>query len=187
MNYRKAMFSDIDDISYLVTNLLGTCNINKNNISVSKIDILNNNKKEIIKDINNYYVCEDNNHIIGACGISNLKHNNDYDLLIKEYREILYLVVDSNYQKKGIGTKLLQLCCDGIDDVILYEAWGDKEEVNSKYLLKKCGFKLLKDLGDNYYKDNGYCMFCVNRDKKCNKCKAELWIKNEFNCHYEIR
>lgn len=45
MNYRKAMFSDIDDISYLVTNLLGTCNINKNNISVSKIDILNNNNK----------------------------------------------------------------------------------------------------------------------------------------------
>ena len=40
MNYRKAMFSDIDDISYLVTDLLGTCNINKNNISVSKIDIL---------------------------------------------------------------------------------------------------------------------------------------------------
>ena len=33
MNYRKAMFSDIDDISYLVTDLLGTCNINKNNIS----------------------------------------------------------------------------------------------------------------------------------------------------------
>ena len=54
---------------------------------------------------------------------------------------------------------------------------GDKEEVNSKYLLEKCDFKLLKDLGDNYYKDNGYCMFCVNRDKKCNKCKAELWIK----------
>ena len=53
MNYRKAMFSDIDDISYLVSNLLGTCNIN-----VSKIDILNNSKKEIIKDINNYYVCE---------------------------------------------------------------------------------------------------------------------------------
>lgn len=41
MNYRKAIFSDI---SYLVTNLLGTCNINKNNISISKIDILNNNK-----------------------------------------------------------------------------------------------------------------------------------------------
>ena len=181
MNYRKAIFSDLNDISYLVTNLLGTCNINKNSINVSKIDILNGNKKEILKDINNYYVCEDDNHIIGACGISNLKHKNDYDLDIKEYREILYLVVDNNYQKRGIGTKLLQLCCDGIDDVILYEAWGDKEEVNSKYLLEKCDFKLLKDLGDNYYKDNGYCMFCVNRDKKCNKCKAELWIKNEFS------
>ena len=89
-------------------------------------------------------------------------------------------MVNNNYQKKGIGTKLLQLCCDGIDDVILYEAWEDKEEVNSKYLLEKCGFKLLKDLGDNYYKDNGYCMFCVNRDKECNKCKAELWIKMNF-------
>lgn len=36
MNYRNAMFSDIDDIFYLVIDLLGTCNINKNNISVSK-------------------------------------------------------------------------------------------------------------------------------------------------------
>ena len=54
MNYRKAIFSDLDDISYLVTNLLGTCNINKNSINVSKIDILNDNKKEILKDINNY-------------------------------------------------------------------------------------------------------------------------------------
>ena len=45
MNYRKAIFSDLNDISYLVTNLLGTCNINKNSINVSKIDILNGNKK----------------------------------------------------------------------------------------------------------------------------------------------
>lgn len=29
MNYRKAIFSDLNDISYLVTNLLGTCNIKK--------------------------------------------------------------------------------------------------------------------------------------------------------------
>ena len=65
----------------------------------------------------------------------------------------------------------------GIKDKIIYEAWGDKEYVNSKYLLEKCGFKQLKNLGDTYYKDNGYCMYCVNRTKKCNTCKAELWIK----------
>jgi N-acetylglutamate synthase-like GNAT family acetyltransferase len=177
MNYRKAMFSDIDDISYLVTNLLGTCNINKNNISVSKIDILNNNKKEIIKDINNYYVCEINNHIVGACGISNIKKDNAYNINLGKYREILYLVVDDNYQKQGIGTKLLQLCCDNIKDKIIYEAWGDGKEVNSKYLLEKCNFELLKNLGDTYYKDKGYCSYCVNRNKKCNTCKAELWIK----------
>ena len=177
INYRKASINDLDSISKLVTDLLGTCNINKNNINVSKEDILNDNKNEIVKDITNYYVCEIDNNIVGACGISYIKNNNEYNIDLKEYREILYLVVDSNYQRKGIGTKLLQLCCHDINDVILYEAWGDKDEVNSKYLLQKCGFELLKDLGDNYYKDNGYCKFCVNRNKECNKCKAELWIK----------
>ena len=90
MNYRKAILTDLDDISYLVTNLLGTCNISKDIINISETDILNDNKEEIIKDINNYYVCEDNNHIIGACGISNLRYENNYNLDIKEYREILY-------------------------------------------------------------------------------------------------
>ena len=64
MNYRKAIFSDLNDISYLVTNLLGTCNINKNSINVSKIDILNGNKKERrelpkieLKEYTNKYIC----------------------------------------------------------------------------------------------------------------------------------
>ena len=35
-------------------------------------------KIDILNDINNYFVCEDDNYIIGACGISNLKHKNDY-------------------------------------------------------------------------------------------------------------
>ena len=179
INYRKAQIKDLNDISSLVTNLLGTCNINNGSANVSRDDIFNDNKEEIKKDIDNYYVCEINNHIVGVCGISKIKHNNNYNLDLKRYREILYLVVDNNYQRNGIGTKLLQLCCNGINDIILYEAWGDKKEVNSKYLLEKCDFKLLKDLGDTYYKDNGYCMYCVNRNKECNSCKAELWIKND--------
>ena len=179
INYRKATIADLNDISRLVTELLGTCNINKDYTKVSKEDIFNDNKEEINKDISNYYVCETDNCIVGACGISNIKHNNNYNIDLKEYREILYLVVDSNYQRRGIGTKLLQLCCNDIIDIILYEAWGDKEEVNSKCLLEKCGFELLKDLGDTYYKDNGYCLYCVNRNKECNNCKAQLWIKNK--------
>ena len=118
------------------------------------------------------------NRIIGACGISDIKTKNDYGIInLGQYREILYLVVDSNYQKKGIGTKLMHLCCDNIYDKIIYEAWGDKKYVNSKFLLESLGFKLLKDLGDYYYKENNYCPYCINRNRNCNSCRAELWIK----------
>ena len=179
IKFRKATIDDIDEIAMLVTNLLGTCNIkNTSNKLVEKEDILSDNKEEISKDINNYYVCVCDNKIVGACGISDIKYNNNYGIDIGKYREILYLVVDNSYQRKGIGTKLLRLCCDNIEDIIIYEAWGDKEYVNSKFLLEKCGFRLLKDLGDTYYKDHNYCIYCVNRDKACNTCKAQVWVKN---------
>lgn len=185
--YRKALTSDLEKIANLVTDLLGTCNIDKNNNKVkTKKEILIDNKKEIQKDINNYYVCELNNQIIGACGISNIKTNNDYGLEIGQYREILYLVVKNDYQKQGIGTNLMHLCCDNINEQIIYEAWGDKEYVNSKFLLEKLGFKLLKDLGDTYYKENNYCSYCINRNNNCTSCKAQIWIKGEEH-HDKIR
>ena len=182
INYRKANISDLDEIVKLVTNLLGTCNIEKQSRG-TKINsfILNSNKSEIKKTINNYYVCESDKKIIGACGISDIKKTNIYNIELGEYREILYLVIDNNYQRKGIGTKLVQLCCEGVNDKVIYEAWGDKEYVNSKFLLLKCGFKLLKDLGDTYYKDNNYCSYCINRNKNCNSCKAELWMKDRIS------
>lgn len=136
-----------------------------------------NNRTEIYEDIDNYYMCEADNKIVGVCGISNIKTKNDYDIDLGQYREILYLVVDNNYQKKGIGTTLMHLCCDNIYDKIIYEAWGDKKYVNSKFLLENLGFKLLKNLGDSYYRNNNYCYYCINRNKNCNLCKAELWIK----------
>lgn len=177
--YRKANLTDVSSIALLVTNLLGTCNIDKNNRKIKSFDEINNeNKKEIEKDINNYYVCEINNNVIAAVGISDIREDNIYNINIKKYREILYLVVDNNYQKKGIGTQLLKQCIENINDIILYEAWGEKENVNSKYLLENLKFKKLIDLGDTYYKENGYCSYCINRDKNCNSCKAELWIKN---------
>lgn len=177
INYRKATINDLDEIAKLVTNLLGTCNVKNKRKIATKQEILNANKMEIMQNINSYFVCWENNNIIGACGISNIKENNNYGILLEKYREILYLVVDNNYQRKGIGTALLQLCCNNVKEPIIYEAWGDKEYVNSKYLLEKSGFEILKDLGDEYYKDNGYCSYCINRNKNCNTCKAELWIK----------
>ena len=179
IKYRRANIADLNGIANLVTDLLGTCNIDKNNRKLkTKNEIIIDNKNEIQNDINNYYVCEVDNRSIGACGISDIKTKNDYGIInLGQYREILYLVVDSNYQKKGIGTKLMHLCCYNIYYKILYEACGDKNYVNSKFLLESLGFKLLKDLGDYYYKENNYCPYCINRNRNCNSCRAELWIK----------
>lgn len=178
IKYRKANITDLDEIANLVTDLLGTCNIDRNNKELkTKEEIHYDNTKEIKKDIDKYYVCEADNKVIGACGISNKKTKNNYGIDLGEYREILYLVIKQDYQRKGIGTKLMHLCCDNIKDKIIYEAWGDKEYVNSKFLLEKLGFELLKDLGDTYYKDNGYCSYCIKRNNNCTSCKAQIWIK----------
>lgn len=74
----------------------------------------------------------------------------------------------------------MNLCVDNQENDILYEAWGDNGEyVNSKYILEKCGFKLYKDLGKDYYKNHGYCSLCVNNDKECKSCLAQIWLKRK--------
>lgn len=175
MDYRKATSCDINSIAYLISGLLGTCNIK------SKKTILNSNIEEISKDINNYYVCTINNKIIGACGISNILEKDNFNLGLKNVREILYLVVDKKYQGIGIETKLLKLCSDDNKHNILYEAWGDNGRyVNSKFILEKCGYKMVKNLGNDYYRKNNYCHKCVNRNKNCKECIAEIWVKHKL-------
>ena len=104
MNYRKATFKDISSISSLITNLLGTCNLESNKT------ILESNIEEVSKSINNYYVCTVNSKVVGACGISNTQKQDTYNLKLKNVKEILYLAVDKKYQGNGNGTKLLKLC-----------------------------------------------------------------------------
>lgn len=173
MNYRKATTKDIKYIAQLVTDLLGTCNLDSD-----KTSIFQNNVDDISKTIDNYYVCVEDDKVIGACGISDIQKQDDYNLKQKNIREILYLVVDNKYQRRGIGTKLLELCSSNNQNDIIYEAWGDNGEyVNSKFILERCGYILLKDLGRHYYKEHNYCPKCVNRNKECNECIAQIWIK----------
>lgn len=172
MKFRKAIINDVNYIARLVTDLLGTCNI-KNEKS-----ILESNIEEISKDINNYYVCIIDDKIIGACGISDILESDKYNLNLKNVKEILYLVVSKEYQGKGIGTTLLKLCSDNNKNDIIYEAWGDNGRfVNSKFILERCGYKMIKNLGNDYYKKNNYCYKCVNRYKNCNECIAQIWVK----------
>ena len=175
MKYRKAISNDINYIAQLVTDLLGTCNIE------SKKPILESNIEEISKDINNYYVCIIDDKIVGACGISDVLEHDKYNLNLKNVKEILYLVVNKEYQGRGIGTNLLKLCSDDNENDIIYEAWGDNGRyVNSKFILEKYGYKIIKDLGNDYYKKNNYCYKCVNRCKDCDECIAQIWIKQKY-------
>lgn len=172
MKFRKAIINDVNYIARLVTDLLGTCNI-KNEKS-----ILESNIEEISKDINNYYVCIIDDKIVGACGISDILESDKYNLNLKNVKEILYLVVSKEYQGKGIGTTLLKLCSDNNKYDIIYEAWGDNGRfVNSKFILERCGYKMINNLGNDYYKKNNYCYKCVNRYKNCNECIAQIWVK----------
>ena len=125
-------------------------------------------------------MCESNGEIVGVCGISKKQNIQRYGRSFNGYRDILYLAVVEQYRGNGIATKLLGMCCDGVRDGILYEAWGDGDKVNAYKVLKRNGFKFMDDLGDTYYKDNGYCPYCINREKGCVKCKAEIWLKNVF-------
>ena len=174
MKYRKAVSDDVYEIAKLVTDLLGSCNIE------SEKAILESNVEEITKDINHYFVCTINDQIIGACGISDILKQDTYHLNLKNVKEILYLVVHKKYQGRGIGTTLLKLCSKNNECDILYEAWGDnKDHVNSKFILERCGYHMLKDLGRDYYQKNNYCYKCVNRYKNCNECVAQIWIKHK--------
>ena len=145
MNYRKATFKDINSIASLVTNLLGTCNLESNKT------ILESNIEDVSKSINNYYVCTVNGKVVGACGISNIQKQDTYNLKLK------------NVKKNDI----------------IYEAWGDNGKYpNSKIVLERCGYEFYQDLGKDYYKKHNYCS-CVNRNKECNECIAQIWIKHE--------
>ncbi len=49
--------------------------------------------------------------------------------------------------------------------------------MNSKFILEKCGYKMIKDLGKDYYRKQNYCNKRINKEKECYECMAQIWIK----------
>ena len=171
----KAEKKHVRQMAELVGKHLGTCNLVN-----GRGDILTRNVSELTEALDCYQVViDENGRVIGLCGIGNPKTDNDYGLDVGIHRDVLYVVIDEAYQRKGLGTALLQSCLKNIDECpVLYEAWGEIKngDVNSCKMLAKCSFKLLKDLGTSFYKDHGYCAYCVNKDKNCRACYCKIYI-----------
>ena len=100
-----------------------------------------NNIEEIInnKEIIGYY---DNDSLVGF-----LMFNINYEVL-----DLLYIVVDSLYRNKGIGSKLVEYLLNIKDyERILLEVRCDN--INAIKLYKKFNFKII-NIRKNYYENN---------------------------------
>lgn len=108
-----------------------------------------------------YIALDSRNKIIGCCGFEQSDKTDKYQIGYTHYFEISAIVVNKQYRGLSIGSQLLKACLDDFSGDILCEAWGYKEPyANAHYPLIKNGFKIIKDMGSDYYIKNGDCPFC---------------------------
>ena len=107
---------------------------------------INYDEENYNKDFRNILVYIDNNRIIGVLSY----------LLIYDRVEIEYIVVDNEYRKKGIGSKLLNsINLDGIKNITLEVRDSNKEAIN---FYKKNGFNIVTVRKNYYNGEDGYLM-----------------------------
>lgn len=63
--------------------------------------VLTRSRPDILQSINNFFVCVEDNRVIGCASL---------DVYSPKLAEIRSLVVDSAYQRKGIGSLLVESC-----------------------------------------------------------------------------
>ena len=98
------------------------------------------------KDFRNILVYELDNKIIGVLSY----------LLIYDRVEIEYIVVDTEYKRKGIGSKLLNaINLDNIKNITLEVRESNKEAIN---FYKNNGFDIVTIRKNYYNNEDGYLM-----------------------------
>ncbi|MBI2196872.1 GNAT family N-acetyltransferase [Candidatus Daviesbacteria bacterium] len=86
---RKAKRSDLNKILRLLK------------YGASSGKVLTRSKSDMLQNINNFFVCVEDNLVIGCVSL---------DIYSPKLAEIRSLVVDFAYQRKGIGSLLVQTC-----------------------------------------------------------------------------
>ncbi len=114
---RKAKKSDLTKIIKLI------------NFGAQSGKVLTRPRSDILQNISNFFVCIENNEVIGCVSL---------EVYSPKLAEIRSLVVDCVYQRKGIGSLLVQICLTEAQRLGIFEvlAITDKDQ-----FFKGLGFK----------------------------------------------
>jgi len=88
---RKATISDVEAMRQLI-----------NNYAKQEL-MLARSLSELYEHIRDFYVYEDNGEIVGCCALH---------VMWEDFAEVLSLAVDPKYNKRGIGSDLLDACIE---------------------------------------------------------------------------
>lgn len=106
---RKARKSDINNIIKLI------------NYGVKSGKVLTRSEANILQGINTFFVCIENNQVIGCVSL---------EIYSPKLAEIRSLVVDPHYQRKGVGSLLVEACLTEARNLGIFEvlAITDKDQ-----------------------------------------------------------
>ena len=123
------------------------------------LENLSERKEESVKKcknkINEYIVCKINNQVVGFLRFGrNKKGYND------NYAEIYALYIDKDYQRKGIGTALINFAFENLTPNYKYVLISTLVQNDANLFYKKIGRKLIDkvkfSLENNDYEENLY-------------------------------
>lgn len=117
MKIRKAKISDLRRIHKLI------------NEFARKEQMLPRALNELYETVRDFFVCEDNGEIYGACALH---------IMWEDLAEIRSLAVDTRYQGRGIGKKLVNRCLKEAKDLGIKKVFALTYQTE---FFKKMGFR----------------------------------------------
>lgn len=160
------MMNSINQVSKLINNTLG-----ENYISLNKLTFLLKNKKV------SYKVIYHNRQVVAIAWMQllpkeKLRIKTKHKVHITKPMKVLEVVmVHPNFQKRGIGSKVVKDLLVDINSSVICLAWKSNSVIFLNNILLNQGFKKIKTNYLHYYNnsivDNYCCKICGNPPCKC--------------------
>jgi len=147
---RKAKLKDAEEILNLI------------NFWAKKGKVLRRSLNYIYENLRDFWVWEEKRRIVGVCSL--------HIVGWKDLAEIKCLVVKKNFQKRGIGRSLVEICLKEAEELGIKKVFALSFE---KKFFEKLGFKRIdkKRLPSKIW---GECINCIYFPSDC---KEEAFIK----------